>query len=181
MGPSLRTILSILFIVLLTSCQPGPGMEVGEAFELASSEENRVNVIITLNRAGNDRFSLSATFVPLDTGLHLYSKDIPRGGVEGLGRPTLFALGEDSKLTLLGDMTESVPPQVPDFEPKDLLVYPVGEVTLSIPVALPPGSGWSDEMVSVTYMACSDKGCRPPVVGKAIQIRVPNEDTAIRP
>ncbi|MEW6405702.1 MAG: hypothetical protein AB1649_28255, partial [Chloroflexota bacterium] len=137
--------------------------------------------VISLTRYGPHDFALDAKFIPLETGLHLYSKDIPRTGVEGLGRPTLLELPETSKLAVLGDLIENVPAEIPDFEPKDLLVYPVGEVTLSIPVALPPGTGWTDETVSVTYMACSDKGCKPPVMGKAIQIRVPNSETGFFP
>jgi hypothetical protein len=103
----------------------------------------------------------------------LYSTHIPINGLEGLGRPTLLELTEGSQMTALGTLTESVQAQAPDFEPKELLVYPAGAVTLSLPVELPPGSDWSDDQVKVTYMACSAYQCKPPVVGKIVPIRIP--------
>jgi hypothetical protein len=54
-----------------------------------------------------------------------------------------------------------------------LLVYPEGPVTLRLPILLPEGEGWFDEQVSVTFMACSDGTCCPPVVGKLVTVRVP--------
>ena len=64
---------------------------------LASFTENYVSVSIQLE--GNDKgeYFLSATFMPPE-GYHLYSKDIPITGVDGLGRPTLLELTEDSQL-----------------------------------------------------------------------------------
>ncbi len=149
--------------------------------QLGAAKENGVEVSISLTRAENQPPALSATFTPLEPGLHLYSKDLPKNGVEGLGRPTLLELGENSQLTPLGELTESVPPEISDFESKNLLVYPPGEVTLSMRVALPSGACWLDENVLVTYMACSDTGCRPPVMGKKIKVHVPCADVVINP
>ena len=73
----------------------------------------------------------------------------------------------------LGELTESVPAGEPDFEPKNLLVYPSGAVTLSLPVELPPGEAWVDDVVAVTYMACNGFGCKAPVIGKLVLVRVP--------
>ena len=170
-----------LLLVGLASCQPSPTAEGSQILQLGSSKENGVEVTIRLTRAENQQISLLATFIPLEPDLHLYSKDIPKNGVEGLGRPTLFELGENSQLTALGELTESVPPEISDFEPRNLLVYPPGEVTLRLPIALPSGACWLDESVLVTYMACSETGCKAPVIGKTIEVRVPCADTAVNP
>jgi hypothetical protein len=103
----------------------------------------------------------------------LYSKDIPLNGVDGLGRPTLIEFPSNSAMRARGILIEDVKAIVPAFEPKELLVYPDGTVTLSLPVELPPGNDWIDDQVSVTYMACSASLCKPPVVGKTVSIRVP--------
>ena len=157
----------------LASCRSLDVPERGESLQLASSAENDVKVVIALERTASDQFALSATFTPLVSGLYLYSKDIPKTGIDGLGRPTLLELPQDSKIEALGELMESIPAQTPSVEPKDLLVYPPGEVSLSISVALPSGTCWVNEDVSVTYMACSEKGCKPPVIDKKIMVRVP--------
>ncbi len=139
---------------------------------LATFAENDVEVSIQLDGNANGEYLLSATFAPVD-GFHMYSKDIPLTGVDGLGRPTLLELTADSQMKPLGGLIESVPAQAPNFEPKELLVYPPGAVTLSLPVELPPGNDWVDDTVKITYMSCSDTGCKPPVVGKMVPVRVP--------
>lgn len=94
-------------------------------------------------------------------------------GVEGLGRPTLLELTANCHLRAAGLLIESVEAQAPDFEPRELFVYPSGPLTLSLPVELPPGEGWIEDEVQVTYMACSASMCKPPVEGKIIPIRIP--------
>jgi hypothetical protein len=78
-----------------------------------------------------------------------------------------------------GGLVESVPAGVPNFEPKELLVYPPGAVTLSLHVELPRGNDWVEDVVKVTYMSCSDHGCKAPVVGKLVTVRVPGADMSI--
>ena len=131
-----------------------------------------------IDSAGGDQHGgaiLLASFNPPE-GYHLYSKDSPRIGLNGLGRPTLLELPTNSQMTASGELMESVNAQVPDFEPRELLVYPVGAVTLSLRVELPQGDEWLDDFVSVTYMACSDTLCHPPVMGKVVPIRIPGVD-----
>lgn len=175
----LQTLIAVALAMGLASCQMRNSPRSPQTRELGSATENGVRVVVRLAESANDHFALSATFIPLESDLHLYSKDIPRNGANGLGRPTLLELSKDTKITVLGGLTESVQAQVPDLEPKDLLVYPPGEVTLSLPIGLPPGACWLDENVSVTYAACSDKGCKPPVIGKKIAVRLPCRDAAI--
>ncbi len=121
-------------------------------------------------------YFLAATFTP-PKGYHLYSKDIPLAGVKGLGRPTLLEFTENAQIKVLGKLTESVEAVKPDFEPRELFVYPSGAVTLSLPIELPDGIDWSDGAVKITYMACSATQCKPPVMGKTIPIRIPGAKT----
>jgi hypothetical protein len=163
-----------LFIV--TSCQPAPKLEPGQTLNLATSAENKVEVTISLTRDLSGQFILSATFTPELLSLHLYSKEIPRNGVEGLGRPTLLELAEDSVLKSNGELSENtVSSQSSSFDPEGLLLlYPAGPVTLSLPVLLPEGNNWINDRVLVTYMACDGQGCRAPVQLKPIAIRIPS-------
>jgi hypothetical protein len=165
--------LTVLALTIFTSaCAPSPNLPHGQSLTLASASENGVNVSIFLEHTSEGIFLLHATFTPPE-GDHLYSKDIPLTGVDGLGRPTLLALVSESKMQALGSLTESVSAILLDFEYQKLPIYPDGAVTLTMPIALPDGGGWVDDVVSVTYMACNDNGCKPPVIGKIISVRVP--------
>jgi len=173
MNIKLRSLFCILLWVILplatfVSCT----LPANESIPLASFTENYVNVSIYLERNSEGNYFLSGTFLPPE-GYHLYSKDIPIHGVNGLGRPTLLELAEESEIKALGILTESVEAQEADFDPKELLVYPAGAVTLSLPIKLPPGNHWIDEELKVTYMACSASQCKLPVVGKIVPIRIP--------
>ncbi len=169
--------LALLALTVFTaSCSAGPNLAPGKSMPLATSSENGVDVSVHLDRTAEGTFLLSATFTPPE-GDHLYSKDIPATGIDGLGRPTLLELDTNSKMQALGALNESVPAVMLDFEYQKLPIYPAGPVTLSLPITLPPGSGWVDDSVLVTYMACNDVGCKPPVIDKAIAVRIPGADS----
>ncbi len=173
----LHRYLNVLLLVVLlsaagVSCTPAGSKPLA----LASFTENYVDVSISLEHDSAGNYFLSATFTP-PQGHHLYSKDIPANGLDGLGRPTLLELTGESQMKALGELTESVEAQEPDFEPKELLVYPAGPVTLRLPVQLPPGDKWVNDEVKITYMACSAHQCKPPVEGKIVTVRVPGADT----
>lgn len=159
---------TMLVLVISVSCTPARSKPV----PLASFTENYVDVSVTLERNAAGEAVLSATFTPPD-GHHLYSKDVPINGLAGLGRPTLLELTADSQMVALGELIESAQAEEPDFEPRELLVYPAGPVTLSLPVQLPPGSSWVNDEVKITYMACSAYQCKPPVEGKIVPVRIP--------
>lgn len=161
----LLIMLSVITGVSCTPAQSGP-------ITLASFTEKYVEVSISLEHGRDGNTFLSATFTPSE-GHHLYSKDIPINGLEGLGRPTLLELTEESQMMSLGALIESVQAQEPDFEPKELLVYPAGPVTLRLPIRLPPGNAWIDDEIKITYMACSAYQCKPPVEGKIVRVRIP--------
>jgi hypothetical protein len=162
---------AILVLGTIVSCTPA----VGESIAVASFAENDVNVLIYLEQDSVGNYMLSGTFTPPE-GYHLYSKDIPISGINGLGRPTVLELTADSLMKATGTLSESVRAEVPKFEPRELLVYPLGAVVLMLPVELPSGNTWMADEVKVTYMACSASLCKPPVVGKIVQIRVPGAD-----
>lgn len=168
------TRLPFCLLFFLASCGSGWDLAPGSPLTLASFTESEVTVDITLEQDVSGQVYLAATFTP-EEGEHLYSKDIPRNGVNGLGRPTLLELAPESKLVATGVLTESVVAVSVDDSP-ELMVYPEGPVTLRLPVTLPDGEGWFDEQVSVTYMACADGQCCPPVVGKLVPVRVPGSD-----
>jgi hypothetical protein len=168
------TLFFLLALIGSTSCQPVSILEPGQTLELATSTENKVEVNISLTRNEDGQFILSATFTPQLLSLHLYSKEIPRNGVEGLGRPTLLELAEGSALKANGELIESVAASQPPLNPGELLLYPAGPVTLSLPVLLPDGNNWVNDKVIVTYMACDGKGCRAPIQQKPIAIKIPS-------
>lgn len=173
MKHSLGIFVFLVLILTSTSCQAVPSL--GESIELATSTENNVKVSITLVHESNNQFILSATFTPQDPSLHLYSKDIPKTGINGLGRPTLFELSKDSSMRAISELTESASPQVPATPPFELLTYPAGSVTLSLRILLPDGNNWINDEVIVTYMACDEQGCRPPIQEKSIAIKIPGK------
>jgi hypothetical protein len=166
-------LIFLLTLIGLTSCQPAAVLEPGQTLELAKSTENKVDVTINLTRNEDGQFILSAAFTPQLLNMHLYSKEIPINGVDGLGRPTLLELAEGSALKANGELTESVLSSQAPLDPNGLLLYPAGPVTLSLPVLLPEGNNWVNEEVIVTYIACDDLGCRAPVEKKAIAVKIP--------
>jgi hypothetical protein len=165
-------LLFAFFLVGLVACQPTLKLPL----KLATSTENFVDVTVTLVRENGNQFFLSATFTPLESDLHLYSKEIPKRGVNGLGRPTLLELAKNSAIKANGELIENAAPQTPFSGPQEMLVYPAGAITLNLPVILPAGKNWLNEQVVVTYMACSGQSCRAPVEGKIISIQIPEKD-----
>src|SRR5512147_3116730 len=112
-------IRTLAWIALLSttfvSCTSNPG----KVIPLSSFTENDVDVTISLVQKADRKYALSGTFTPPD-GYHLYSKDIPLTGVDGLGRPTLLELTPNSHMQAAGSLIESEKPQAPDFEPRKL-------------------------------------------------------------
>jgi hypothetical protein len=170
---------SLFALLLLTACGSKPDLKPGSMLLLTSFTENSVTVAIDLVIDADGQAWLSATFTPSDPLFHVYSMDIPRDGVDGLGRPTLLELGPDSQMTATGPLTASVAATDSDID--DLPTYPPGPVTLSLPVILPPGDGWVEDSVSLTYMACGSYVCLPPVIGEVVSVRVPGADAIQNP
>ncbi len=139
----IRTLAWIaLLCTTFVSCTSNPG----QAILLSSFKENDVDVSISLVQEAGGKYAISGTFTPPD-GYHLYSKDIPLTGVDGLGRPTLLELTPNSRMQAAGSLIESERPQAPDFEPRELSVYPAGPVTLSLAIELPEGTDWLQDEI----------------------------------
>jgi hypothetical protein len=162
---------SFCLCVFLSACGVRSGFSPASPYPLASFSRNRVTVEISLVWEENGQTWLEGSFTP-EKGYHLYSKDLPRGGVDGLGRPTLIELVPGSRLVSAGELTESVG-ALQDQGLEGLLVYPEGPVTLRLPVYLPEGQGCYDEQVSITFMACRLGRCSPPVTGELVAVQVP--------
>jgi hypothetical protein len=167
-------IVLVFTLLITTSCRPVPALEPGQTLQLATSAENKVEVTISLTRSEDGQFILSATFTPQLLNMHLYSMEIPRDGVDGLGRPTLLELPEGSALKANGKLTEALSASQPPVQPGELRLYPAGPVTLNLPVLLPNGNNWVNDEIIVTYMACDEQGCRAPVQQKPIAINIPS-------
>jgi hypothetical protein len=162
----------LLPVCILCACRPM--LPVNESIELARSTENSVEVVISMQDGPENKFTLLATFTPLEAGMHLYSKDIPKTGIGGLGRPTLLALADDSFLQISGELSESIAALPAESVPFELRAYPAGPVTLSLAIESTDAERHT-ESVFITYMACDDKGCRAPVENKAIEITIPKQ------
>lgn len=161
----------VLLSLVLVSCTSAPNLPI----QLASFSENDVSVSIALEQSSAGNYLLSATLTPPD-GYHLYSKNIPVHGINGIGRPTLLELTTESQLKALGNLAESVPAEGFFFEHREFQVYPLGAVTLSLPIELPAGHRWVSDELKITFMACSSNLCKAPVEGKIIAIRVPGAE-----
>ncbi len=168
----LRLLLFAL-TVCLAACGVPARLEAGQRLTLASFSQNQVEVQIFLQVDAAGGVWLSAVFTPLEDGAHLYALDLPRRGVNGVGRPTLLELPSDSPLQALGPLTASAEAAAEDPAFPELRSYPPGPVTLRLPVALPPGRGWTETHVSVTYMVCKGNNCRPPVENRLVPVRIP--------
>ena len=112
---------------------------------------------------------LTARFTPQQPGFHLYSADLPAGGVDGVGRPTRLEVG--GGLTAAGVAhpdTRAVELRV-DGLGAPLPVYPDGPVTVRQPVRVTPGV---PDLVWVTYAVCSRSSCLPPVIRHRVALAV---------
>jgi hypothetical protein len=167
---NLFAFLSGLAFILSGCASSAPGFVSPQ--RLAAFSQNSVTVEIALQQDASHHTFLVATFTPI-AGDHLYSKDIPRGGIYGEGRPTLLELTPQSAMHAIGALSASVNDEVSSMGMDALLVYPAGPVTLKLPVSLPAGHGWYDDQVSVTYESCSQTTCKTPVIGKTLQVHVP--------
>jgi hypothetical protein len=161
-------LFAVVIVLLLTNaCSSSPAV-------LAAFEENSVKVTITLERSAQGDVFLAGTFTPTEAGYHLYSKDLPIEGVNGLGGPTLLALTATSSMQASGELQANLAPLAEPLRADlpELRVYPAGTVILRLPVNLPAGQTiWQDE-VAVTYMVCKGSTCKRPVVGKIIPVQI---------
>jgi len=144
---------------------------------LHSFIENGVKVDIALERDGAGQAILAATYTPMQEHFHLYSKDLPRNGIDGAGRPTLLEIAAPGGVQPIGAVTADLPASdytIDGFD-RPFPVYPDGPVTMRLPIELPRASDQPATVrLTLTYMTCSSYGvCSPPVVEKPVSVIIP--------
>jgi hypothetical protein len=146
----------------------GAGRSVVAAFT-----ERDVAVEIAVERDAAGKTWLAGRFTPTRPGFHLYGKDLPKGGIDGIGQPTLMEIVPSPALKAAGPLTA-------DRATSDLHVpllgltfpvYPAGPVTLRQPVTVAGGAREAE--LSVTYMSCSESNCLAPAIGRRVSIALP--------
>jgi heme o synthase len=165
--------LAVLFLViavdvlLVGRAGPDAGTLVG------SWRESGVQVQV---RWLPDSGALEATFTPLEPGFHLYGTQLADDGVDGVGRPT--------RLAVAGALTQAAPAQALSDAPLTRLsglptavpLYPAGPVTLRLPVRrarTAAGGVEAPAWAQVSYAACNDLACLPPVTGRQLVLSLP--------
>ncbi|MEZ5319075.1 MAG: thioredoxin family protein [Vicinamibacterales bacterium] len=126
----------------------------------------RVTVAIDADRSGG--LWLAATYAPVTADTHLYATSLPDGGIDGLGRPTRLVLAGLHGLRAIGPVVADRPTMIDRVEALDvaLPIYPAGPVTLRVPVVIDRSVSRPTADVSVSYMACSPRGCLRPVIDR---------------
>jgi hypothetical protein len=140
---------------------------------LSEVEDSGVKVTFFLVEGGNGKHWLRATFSPLELGFHVYSKDLPKDGIDGIGRPTLLELIENPAIANIGELTadKKIHNLMSPLNADGFPVYPDGPVTLSLPFTMKQdANGTVDVMAKITYMACTKTSCNAPVEGKAVKL-----------
>ena len=159
------TAVQILFAVFailalsVTGCRPAgrtysPNTSFALGQKFAEFTESGVQVVISLESDPQNYKLLRATFTPLETGFHLYGKDLPPTGIQGVGRPTRLDIPKQSALRVAG---ESFADEIPRDQPIDVLnvtlpIYPEGPVTLHVPVEISRAQGNTSAQLAVTYI-----------------------------
>jgi hypothetical protein len=143
-------------------------------WQLAEASEHGVTVTLRALVDDARRTWVAATYAPTMSGFHVYSKDLSREGLSGIGRPTLLEVVPGGALDPQGEVTADQTP-VPLYVAALKLsfpVYPAGPVTLRLPVVINT-AGNRHATFSVSYLACSDSTCLAPVTGKRIAVTLP--------
>lgn len=132
-----------------------------------SFSERGVNVEVGVETDSAGASWVWARYTPT-SGFHLYAAELPREGINGVGLPTLVELDSASVLRSAGPLMADQPVEQLFISTLGWTfpVYPAGPVTLRQPIAAPVRN--NQAVVSVSYMACSDRVCLPPVRGKRV-------------
>jgi cytochrome c biogenesis protein CcdA len=170
---------SWLLCVVLPLVVPATGFPAAVHDDLSGS------VAIEVVDRDGPRAVIQARFAPPQRPgqvYHLYSKDLPPDGIEGVGRPTLLRVPVGGPLFARGPLVADAPEHRLASDGVTYPVYAPGPVVLRLPVGLPQGDGdLVDAMVEVTYMACSETTCLPPVEGAVVRLAVPTHPDGHRP
>ena len=157
MGLTRAAAPALAALLLLTSCGHEDGTRSGRV--------TRGGVSVRAELTGN---RLSVTFAPQRHGFHVYSVDLPVGGIQGLGVATRVQVS--GGLASTGEAQPNRPVRQLSYPSLHLTlpVYPDGPVTVRQAVRRTDGT----PRLMVTYAACSESLCLPPVR----DLEVPLED-----
>ncbi|MCF2532497.1 protein-disulfide reductase DsbD N-terminal domain-containing protein [Yinghuangia soli] len=128
-----------------------------------------MTVTIGLKDRAATRATLVATLTPERAGFHLYSIDLPAGGIEGIGRPV--SLTVRGVLAAAGPLTAESAAITLELEGTGLTlpVYPDGPVTVDLPVTV---AGPGEATLLIGYAACSKSVCLPPVSQRPVSLKI---------
>ena len=119
--------------------------------------------------------TIGESFAPSDPGFHLYGKDMPAGGVKGVGVPTRFEFAPQPAIKVAGPTFSDVPPK--DVHIKELGVtvpiYQEGPVTLRIPIEFTTPDQEITARFHFGYMACKTDGVCLRVVNETLDVKIP--------
>lgn len=152
-----------------------PQAEIDNRLTLVHFTDKGVAVLIEVKAYPSGQMELLGTFTPTRAHFHLYSKDLPRNGLNGFGRPTLMEVINSEGISFLGALEADQPTMDLYYEKLGISfpVYPEGLVILSLPFTLEKNDEDVTMELSVTYLACSDNRCLAPVVDKRLDIKIP--------
>jgi hypothetical protein len=134
----------------------------------ARRTESGVEITVTVSAR-----QVKVTYRPTRPGFHVYSVEMPSGGVDGIGIPT--RLGVSGGLQADGPPVADRPTRFLELRELGvtLPVYPDGPVALSLPVQR---TGDTADVI-ISYGACSESTCLAPVVGRAIHLTLPRSNS----
>ena len=165
----------------LVACRPpdrtySPSSTFTPGPQLIEFTENSVRVVVSLESDEQRRPLLRATFTPTEAGFHLYGKDLPMSGVQGIGLPTRLDIPQQSSVRPAGPSFADLAAHDLRFDALNITlpIYPEGPVTLRLPVELSTPQGAVTAQLAFTYMACQTNGqCRFPVKNKVVEAQIP--------
>ena len=159
--------LVVLGGYMLLSRAVGPSFTIQQS--LANFTEKGVSVEVAVEQDQAGQTWLAGIFTPTQPRFHLYSIDLPRIGISGVGRPTLLEVIAPADLRPIGPLQADrlVQDLYFDVLQQSFPVYPDGAVTVRLPIAKPDRAVIPIEL-AITYMACSNTTCLPPVENKHI-------------
>lgn len=134
---------------------------------LLSFTKNQVKVVVLGQIISPEHLQLTAILTP-QPNFHLYGADLPRDGIQGIGRPTRFdlstPLNEDVWLIPgIRIQPEGTTKYIQELH-GPIAVFPAGPVSLSRVVRVNPDKLPGRLLVKFTYMSCHDTvGCTSPV------------------
>jgi hypothetical protein len=161
--------------LLILRARSNEAAQPNQPVSLASFTEHGVTVEIVLKKNQGEQPVLEGVFTPTGEDFHLYSKNLPRGGIQGLGRPTLLEVTSTDTIQAAGPLTVDKGEAGEYYEPLNLTlpVYPAGPVTLQLPVEIISTEAEIAAELSVTYMTCKAGVCLPPVDDKRVAVVIP--------